>query len=69
MQDVQFQAVTIETAYGVKVDEGGIRSERPDAEEAWVLHWPDANLIIPWPLGMTLKEAVREWFTAALSEN
>lgn len=31
------------------------------AGEAWVIHWPDADLEIPWPRGMTLKEAVNEW--------
>lgn len=53
--------VEIEASYGILVSEGGISSERPDAEEAWVIHWPDANLVIPWPPGMTLREAVAEW--------
>lgn len=58
---VNFQNVTIDAAYGVMVSEGGISPERPDAEKAWVIHWPDAGLIIPWPHGMTLKEAVEDW--------
>ena len=54
----------IKAAYGVMVGEGGIPSERPDAEEAWVIDWPDAGLVIPWPHGLTLREAVREWLHA-----
>lgn len=51
----------IETSFGVMVSEGGIGPERPDAVKAWVIHWPDAGLVIPWPVGRTLREAVAEW--------
>ena len=26
-----------------------------------VMHWPDLGLVIPWPKGMTAKQAVEEW--------
>jgi hypothetical protein len=35
--------------------------ERPVAEEVFVLHWEDADIVIPWPKGMTAKQAIIDW--------
>lgn len=39
---------------------------RGDADEVFVLHWEDAGVIIPWPEGMTVKEAIVQWAGAEL---
>lgn len=65
---VKAENVVIQAAYGVMISEGGIAPERPEAEKAWVLHWPDADLVIPWPHGMTLREAVQEWLGDIIDE-
>jgi len=31
------------------------------ARDQYVLDWPQADLRIPWPRGMTAKEAVVQW--------
>ena len=36
---------------------------RPDAEEVFVIDWPDAGIVIPWPAGDTPAEAIRRWAT------
>ena len=41
--------------------------ERPtNAKECYVLKWPDADVEIPWPEGMTVKEAIVAWGIALL---
>lgn len=66
---VKTENAVIKAAYGVMIAKGGVAPERPDAEEAWVIHWPDADLVIPWPHGMTLKEAVNEWILDIVDEH
>ena len=42
------------------IDNGPWR-ERPDADEVFVLDFADADVRIPWPKGMTVKQAILAW--------
>ena len=37
-----------------------------EADEVWLLRWPEADLLIPWPEGMTPKEAILHWAAKVL---
>ena len=41
--------------------------KRPVAKEVFVLHFEDAGVVIPWPKGMTVKEAVLSWARAQVT--
>ena len=36
-------------------------TERPDVEEAYILQWEAADVVIPWPKGRTPKQAILDW--------
>ena len=36
-------------------------TERPDAEEVYILDWEAADIIIPWSEGRTPKQAILDW--------
>ncbi len=35
--------------------------ERPEAGTVYVIDWPDAGIVIPWPEGLSAREAVKAW--------
>lgn len=39
----------------------GVTPDRPPAREAWVLFWPEAHVEIPWPEGLSVREAIYLW--------
>ena len=41
----------------------------PGAPEQFVLDWPQADLVIPWPEGLTALEAVVTWAQRQLEED
>lgn len=39
-----------------------VDTPRPDADEVFIVHFPDdPDSCIPWPLGLTLLEALHQW--------
>lgn len=38
--------------------------ERADANEVYLIHWEEIGIVIPWPEGHTVKEAMDVWIAA-----
>lgn len=36
-------------------------TERPDAKEVYLIHWEAIDIIVPWPEGPTVREAMDAW--------
>lgn len=55
-------AVTLPTTHtALLVHCPGFLSERPTDKESFVMDWPEAGMLIPWPEGMTAKQAIEAW--------
>lgn len=53
----EFYAVLLEAGFGTM---------RGKAEQCFLLAWPDADILIPWPEGLTPKQAILAWAKAQL---
>ncbi len=38
--------------------------ERADANEVYLIHWEEVGVVVPWPEGSTVKEAMDAWIAA-----
>lgn len=38
-----------------------LKREGIDADDAFILNWEDADILIPWPVGMSPKQAILAW--------
>ena len=54
-------AARVNTAYAIWIEAASQLHIRGDADEVFVIHWEDADVVIPWPEGMTVKEAIMAW--------
>ena len=56
--------VTIDKYVGIHIEGAALPVVRPfphEVKEAYVLHWEGADVVIPWPIGMTAREAIIAW--------
>ena len=47
--------------YVIYVSGDSLTIERPQADNVYVIHWEMAGIIIPWPSGLTIKQAIIDW--------
>lgn len=45
----------------IYISEGGLELTRPKGGDVYVMHWKEGDMVIPWPEGMTAKEAILAW--------
>ena len=45
----------------ISITDGLPITRHPTAKRQYVLAWPQADLVIPWPNGLTAMEAVITW--------
>lgn len=58
MEKINVECVNKKVTYLLVQGEGTLK--RP-AQEVWIVDWPEAEIRILWPEGMTPKEAILAW--------